>query len=94
MKIENNSIIQVLLNNIPTNAGELATYVFTIPPISDNIPEANEFNIHFPASEKAYIPKTFSYSLGSNIKCGLYVTNSFDSSFINYKSLLEIMESP
>jgi hypothetical protein len=37
MIVENSQRLDVQLVNIPKNAGELSTYVFTIPPLNQNL---------------------------------------------------------
>ena len=87
MIIESPDDITVTLTNIPKNAGELAVYVFSIPPRS-GISVVDEMQIYFPRTYRNFAPKTFAYEIGSEISCSVYATQSSDRSFLNYKGLL------
>lgn len=46
--MEDSNILTVELQNIPKNAGEKSTYIFTIPPITSNLGSVSTMNIQFP----------------------------------------------
>lgn len=78
----------VFLTNVPKNAGELAYYVFSIPPRSGMSNYVNELSIYFPRSYNNFAPKTFAYEIGIDLECGLYAISDYDLSFLTYKGLL------
>lgn len=77
------SDFQVLLQNVPKNAGEKAYYVFSIPPIAGaTFARIDAIKIFFTELFEAY--------LGEDLLCGHYETPGRDDSFLNYKSLLSL----
>lgn len=81
--VKTKSSFKVLLENIPKNTGDKAFYVFSVPPISQDI-VIDEVTILF--------PQIFSPNLANShlLECGFMPTTQKDLSFINYLDLLKI----
>lgn len=69
--------------NLPKNAGERTTLVFTVPPIP-NLAPSDRMQIH--------LTSNFPRDVGNDIYCGMYITKSNDKGFITYKNLLKLTD--
>ncbi|KRX03573.1 hypothetical protein PPERSA_04125 [Pseudocohnilembus persalinus] len=76
------NIIQ--LENLPNNAGELAFYIFSIPPVNDLVGTTSQLQINF--------PEVFSKNIGQNLECGVYPLPENQSFFKNYVETLKISQ--
>lgn len=85
--------MQVLLDNVPKNAGQRAFYVLSVAPLANvNIGSAAA------ASASIFFPQQFSASVGGAdaddaLACGVVQTQTLDQSWHDYKSLLALSTS-
>jgi hypothetical protein len=81
--------VQVVLNNVPKNAGQKAFYVFSISPLAGSLAGSVD-------TAKIFFPSGFSQQLGaeggdgSDFACGYMQASTFDNSWFDYKSLLAL----
>ncbi|EAR88802.2 hypothetical protein TTHERM_00262980 (macronuclear) [Tetrahymena thermophila SB210] len=82
-----NQLTQAALTNIPKNAGQSSTYVFTIPPSVQlsSITEVDSVQIQFPI-----LDNLFASTLGTNLECGVYLSQVYDVTFLTYVGLLQM----
>ncbi|KAL4505422.1 hypothetical protein ABPG72_002484 [Tetrahymena utriculariae] len=82
-----NQLTQAALTNIPKNAGQPSTYVFTIPPSIQlsSTTEVDSIQIQFPT-----LDNLFASTLGSNVECGVYLSQVYDATFLTYAGLLQM----
>lgn len=85
--------LSVRLANVPKNAGERSTYIFSVPPMSaGQYPQAiSQVNIYFPKQYNQFTPKTFAWEIGQEIACGLYATLNNDQTQFTYKEILSFI---
>ncbi|KAL4456555.1 hypothetical protein ABPG74_000662 [Tetrahymena malaccensis] len=82
-----NQITQATLTNIPKNAGQPSTYVFTIPPSVQlsATTQVDSIQIQFPT-----LDNLFASTLGSDLECGVYLSQVYDTTFLTYAGLLQM----
>ncbi|KRW99610.1 hypothetical protein PPERSA_03411 [Pseudocohnilembus persalinus] len=91
--ISDASQTNIKLLNLPKNAGEQAKYIFTIPPLQEKPSQVSQFNLQFPNSQKnIHTPLSFDAEIGSNIFCGVYISESYQESEFTYHSLLQLTQ--
>lgn len=79
--------------NVPRNAGEKSTYLFTVPPLQNEVSTLQRLDIHFPnKAYSVYKPLSFDAAIGENIKCGIYIQKNYDPNFFTYHSILEMVK--